>query len=212
MHYVYNTTRARRMNSPGTTLRRMLLTLALALALGISPVAANTETFLLNVGHVHGDVDVDVDVSLNGFHKVNEGYVYPLTLALDNSSIGAVEIFHVDILSNGTDSARLLLDTAQIPPASYFTRVCWSALYPVSIDISTIYHANTDKDRFLVIDITGDYYGTDGKAIDSLLSNVPIQVTLLDTSSMMYGGDIFWMTLYVTLTAIVGALIAFKIV
>jgi hypothetical protein len=200
------------MNSSGTTLRRMLLTLALALALGLSPVTANTETFLLNVGHIQGNGDVDVDVSLNGFHKVNEGYVYPLALALDNSSIGAVETFHVDILSNGTDSARILLDTAQIPPASYFTRVCWSALYPVSIDISTIYHADTDKNRFLVIDITGDYYGTDGKAIDSLLSNVPIQVTLLDTSSMMYGGDIFWMTLYVTLTAIVGALIAFKIV
>jgi hypothetical protein len=200
------------MNSSGTTLRRMLLTLALALALGLSPVTANTETFLLNVGHIQGNGDVDVDVSLNGFHKVNEGYVYPLALALDNSSIGAVETFHVDILSNGTDSARILLDTAQIPPASYFTRVCWSALYPVSIDISTIYHADTDKNRFLVIDITGDYYGTDGKAIDSLLSNVPIQVTLLDTSSMMYGGDIFWMTLYVTLTAVVGALIAFKIV
>lgn len=150
----------------------------LILLIFVQCILANTETFVLNLRNREQISNLELnEFDYDYYYNNDRIYKYELT----NDLIDITNAYKIDIsnLQNFNDSIYLFYDVTNLNDLNYFVRVCWSAIHPISIDLSINSMDNSTIDYFIV-KITTDYYNADehsSKATE-LLKDTIIQLTL----------------------------------
>lgn len=150
----------------------------LILLIFVQCISANTETFVLNLRNRDEFSNLKLDeFNYDYYNDNNRIYKYELT----NDLIDITNEYNINIsnLQNFNDSIYLFYDVTELNNLNYFVRVCWSAIHPISIDLSINSMNNFTTDYFIV-KITTDYYNAEenSKKATELLKDTIIQLTL----------------------------------
>ena len=128
----------------------------------------------LRTGHLPVDAAIDAEVD----KAVLRTAITPVMAAAGTNT------FFVDLSGVPAGGETLLLfDVTGLPRTSFFVRACWSALHPVSVDISAGSAGSAD---LLAVVLAPDYYSaaTDRLAAQGLLQRFALQLTLSENNRL----------------------------
>ncbi|VEU23925.1 DEKNAAC105279 [Brettanomyces naardenensis] len=138
---------------------------------------ANTETALVDRTI---DRSVDANTVINEFLSETKAQV----IGIDEGRTETVVVnFEPMILvkPENHQSRTILVDLSSLEYGfKYFVKVCWSAINPIDISLTTI------KDSVLVITATTNYYSTDLAQTEKYLTDVKIQLQV-SANNRFYG-------------------------
>lgn len=154
-------------------------------------VVANTETFMLDLQNRKHHLD-DINNQYESNYLISliksqpdKTYVYQLA----QQQVDITNEYHLDIsnLYNFNDSIYVFFDVSQLQSLSYFVRVCWSAIHPISIEFFDDYLSSDSGNlQYLIVKVATDYYTAEEHESRrvQLLNDFVLQVTL-DTNNFI---------------------------
>lgn len=187
--------------------------LSIILYLNLILVTANTETFVLNLKDVNSNIASDGSI-LNFSNKLLNEDDTPFSIFnMTDNLINETNEYIIDM--SNTDNYIIIISVGNIKRSNYFIRTCWSAIHPISIDLSTI-PKELQTPEFFVVTITADFYSNDDNSVNAnkIMSSIPIQITFSENNLFMdsVSSDLLKLAIYVITVALGAITISFAVI
>jgi hypothetical protein len=166
-------------------------------------VLANTEPFVITLPPQTQYREYD-----NNRHNYLENDLYIYLIGKDQ--LDKTSEYYVDLSESSNVSLIFDVNKLSCPDieCSYFIRVCWSAIYPINMDLSF------DEDKqFFNINIIKDAYGTNTTQIEQLMQKIPVQITInYNKFFNVISPQLLYLSGYIGLVTILSILFSFVVV